>query len=80
MQKFDDAAVDWLMGVRALGLTWGNALEDRRLDMERDQGGPVTFIEALAADLIETCDLAGITYSHEREFYFTPNDPWGLGL
>lgn len=80
MLDLDDAAVDWFMGARALGIPWANALEDRRLADEQAQGGPVTFLEALACDLVESCDLAGITYFHEGAFYFTPSDPWGLGL
>lgn len=66
MEVSDAIVIDWLMGARALGLAWANSLEDRRLEMECEQGGPVSFLEALACDLIETCDCAGTTYCMRR--------------
>jgi hypothetical protein len=66
------AAVDWLLGVRALGLVWANILEDRRLKLCDEENREVTFTEALAIELIEDCGLAGVTYYHGETFYLTP--------
>lgn len=68
----DQRAVNWLVAVRALGggfegIAWATALDE--FAAEACSGD---LIEALAIQLIEDCDLAGVTYFHDGAFYFMP--------
>jgi hypothetical protein len=74
IESRNDAAVDWLLACTALGWQWANCLEDRRLRMVEDGETDATITAALAVELIEDCDLAGVTYYHEGAFYFAARD------
>jgi hypothetical protein len=78
IESRDDAAVDWLLACAALGWQWANCLEDRRLRMVEEGETDATITAALAVELIEDCDLAGVTYYREGAFYFVARDWSGV--